>query len=156
MFANHSRKLPPDRPLRSGEQRSILHESEKALELLIRIQQSVIDFFPPDGQLWKRVYFIVEQLAGLFRVVEGIIQLIRLKLVVLQQRVIRALREQQRREVERIDCPGGKRRVQQRPQIEQVVAHDVVSAQEGGAGNEGGKIPYGWGMELSTVLFHSP
>ncbi len=94
-----SRELPPDGPLRGGEQRAVFQEREETPEFLKSVQQPVVDLLPAGGQPVKRVYLIVKQLPGLFRVIQRVVSLISLELVVLHQGVVRAFREQERREV---------------------------------------------------------
>ena len=60
VFAYHPGKLPPDRPLRSGEQRAVFHVGKEALELLSLIEKPIVDLLSPGGQLRERVHLVIK------------------------------------------------------------------------------------------------
>ena len=58
-------------------------EAAETPKFLKSVQQPVVDLLPAGGQPVKRVYLIVKQLPGLFRVIQRVVSLISLELVVI-------------------------------------------------------------------------
>ena len=67
------------------------------------MQQAMQNVLLHLGQGAEGVQLVVEQLTRFLAVVERVVQFVGLQLVVLQQAVVGALGEQQRRQVERVD-----------------------------------------------------
>ncbi len=147
-------KLRPDQIGDVGGTGPEMDIFKKAGKFRETVQQGVINQLDPRRQGQKRIDLIKEQILRLFAVVYGIVQLVGLQLIILQQRMVRALGKQQRRQVQRIDRGGVQLASGRGSDILQVVMDDVMSADELRPGNKRQKIVDGWRMEGVAVLLH--
>ena len=111
-------------------------EGEKPAELLEGRQQRAENRLQLPRQRPECIHLVEEKVPRLLRVVERIVQLLGLQLVVLQQPVVGPFREQEGRKIQRVDGRFAADSRNGTRQVLQIVVHDVVPAEEPGAGRE--------------------
>ena len=103
----------------------------------------------------KSIFFIMEQFLGFFSVIEGIVQLVGTKLIILEQGMVGLLWKQKRRPEQGVDGDHLLQLRKLRKKIPEIMTYNIMAAHIVAIGNIVSKIPYRGLVKGSAIIFHS-